>query len=31
VVDLLTRLPIEVWFREQSRANDTTFMSNLLC
>lgn len=30
VVDLLTRLPVEVWFREQSRANDTTFMSDLL-
>ena len=30
VVDLLTRLPVEVWFREQPRANDTTFMTDLL-
>lgn len=30
VVDLLTRLPVEVWFREQPRANDTTFMPELL-
>lgn len=30
VVDLLTRLPVEVWFREQARAHDTTFMPDLL-
>jgi hypothetical protein len=30
VVDLLTRLPVEVWFREQPRANDTTFIPELL-
>lgn len=30
VVDLLTRLPVEVWFREQPRAYDTTFMADLL-
>jgi hypothetical protein len=30
VVDLLTRLPVEVWFRERPRANDTTFMADLL-
>lgn len=30
VVDLLTRLPVEVWFREQPKANDTTFMADLL-
>jgi len=30
VVDLLTRLPVEVWFREQSRTNDTTFMTDLV-
>jgi hypothetical protein len=30
VVDLLTRLPVEVWFCEHPRAYDTTFMPNLL-
>jgi len=30
VVDLVTRLPVEVWFREQPRAHDTTFMSDLV-
>ena len=30
VVDLLTRLPVEVWFRVQSGAHDTTFMAELL-
>ncbi len=30
VVDLLTRLPVDVWFREQSSAHDTTFMPDLL-
>jgi len=30
VVDLVTRLPIEIWFREQPRANDVSFMPDLL-
>lgn len=30
VIDLLTRLPVEVWFCEQPRAYDTTFMPQLL-
>lgn len=30
VVDLLTRLPVEIWFREEAKAYDTTFMSGLL-
>ena len=30
VVDLLTRLPIEIWFREQAKAHDTTFIPDLL-
>ncbi|RME57743.1 IS4 family transposase [Candidatus Parcubacteria bacterium] len=30
VVDLMTRLPVEVWFREQPRANDATFIPDLL-
>jgi len=30
VVDLLTRLPVEVWFREQPKVHDTTFMADLL-
>lgn len=30
VVDLMTRLPVEIWFREQPRANDTTFIPELL-
>jgi hypothetical protein len=30
VVDLLTRLPVEIWFREQAKAHDTTFMPDLL-
>ncbi len=30
VVDLLTRLPVEVWFCEHPRAYDTTFMPHLL-
>lgn len=30
VVDLLTRLPVAVWFREQARAHDTTFGTDLL-
>ena len=30
VVDLLTRLPVEIWFREEANAYDTTFMPDLL-
>jgi hypothetical protein len=30
VVDLLTRLPIEIWFREQAQTNDASFMPALL-
>jgi len=30
VVDLLSRLPVEIWFREQAKAHDTTFMPDLL-
>jgi hypothetical protein len=30
VIDLLTRLPVEIWFTERPRANDTTFMPELL-
>lgn len=30
VVDLLTRLPVEIWFREQGRANDASFIPELL-
>ena len=30
VVDLLTRLPVEVWFREQPKTHDTTFIPDLL-
>jgi hypothetical protein len=30
VVDLLTRLPVEVWFREQPKAHDSSFMPELL-
>jgi hypothetical protein len=30
VVDLVTRLPVEVWFSEQPRAQDTSFMPNLV-
>jgi hypothetical protein len=30
VVDLLTRLPVEVWFCERPRASDVTFMPDLL-
>ncbi len=30
VIDLLTRLPVEVWFREQPKAHDTTFIPDLL-
>lgn len=30
VVDLLTRLPVEIWFREQAKAHDSSFMSELL-
>lgn len=30
VVDLLTRLPVEVWLTERPRANDTTFIPELL-
>lgn len=30
VVDLLTRLPVEVWFREAPRASDMTFIPDLL-
>jgi hypothetical protein len=30
VVDLLTRLPVEIWFEEQPRSHDSTFMPKLL-
>lgn len=30
VIDLTTRLPVEVWFSERARAYDTTFISDLL-
>ena len=30
VVDLLTRLPVEIWFRAEAKAHDTTFMPDLL-
>jgi hypothetical protein len=30
VVDLLTRLPVEIWFEEQPKAHDSTFMPELL-
>lgn len=30
VVDLLTRLPVEIWFSEEPRAYDTSFMPALL-
>lgn len=30
VVDLLSRLPVEVWFNENPRANDTSFIAQLL-
>lgn len=30
VVDLLTRLPVEIWFREEAQTNDTSFMPELL-
>lgn len=30
VIDLVTRLPVEVWFCERPRAHDTTFMSDLV-
>ena len=30
VVDLVTRLPVEIWFREEAKAHDTTFMPDLL-
>lgn len=30
VVDLLTRLPVEVWFSEEPRAYDTSFMPEVL-
>ncbi len=30
VIDLTTRLPIEIWFNERARASDTTFIADLL-
>lgn len=30
VVDLLTRLPVEIWFREQPKAHESSFMPELL-
>jgi hypothetical protein len=30
VVDLLTRLPVEIWFREQAKTHDSSFISELL-
>ena len=30
VIDLLTRLPVEIWFREEAKAYDTTFIPDLL-
>jgi hypothetical protein len=29
VVDLLTRLPVEIWFREEAQTNDASFMPEL--
>ena len=30
VIDLMTRLPVEIWFQENSRASDTKLESNIL-
>ena len=30
VIDLMTRLPVEIWFRENPKTNDTKFEENLL-
>jgi hypothetical protein len=30
VIDITTRLPVEVWFTEQARSHDTTFTADLL-
>jgi hypothetical protein len=30
VVDLLTRLPVEIWFREQAKAHESSFIPELL-
>lgn len=30
VIDLVTRLPVEIWFQEQPNASDTRFEENLL-
>ena len=30
VIDLMTRLPVEIWFQENPRANDTKLESNIL-
>lgn len=30
VIDLMTRLPIEIWFQENPRASDTKLESNIL-
>jgi len=30
VIDLVTRLPVEVWFREQPHSHDTTFIPDIL-
>ncbi len=30
VVDLVTRLPVEIWFTQRSKAHDTTFIPELL-
>ena len=30
VIDLVTRLPVEVWFRERPRVHDTTFIPDIL-
>jgi hypothetical protein len=30
VIDLMTRLPVEIWFQENPKASDTRFESNLL-
>ena len=30
VVDLMTRLPVEIWFKENPKTNDTKFEEDLL-
>jgi hypothetical protein len=30
VIDLMTRLPVEIWFQENPRASDTRFEEDIL-